>query len=403
MATLVALACRGAAPTPPIPDATGLPVVSPPAAGFDSTALAQVVAYLRAEVDSGSFPGAVVAVGRPGRLALLAAVGRYAADDTWPVDPATIYDLASLTKVVGLTTATLLLTAEGRLTMDDPVTRWVPAFRGQNKDRVTIRHLLTHSSGLPAWVPLFRDAPTRDAALTLVDTIALLRAPGDTFVYSDLGAILLTQVVERAAGMPLDRFLAQRVFEPLGMTATRYLPPAAWHHRIAPTEVDTAWRKRLLRGEVHDENAGRLGGVSGHAGLFSNAPDLARFASWLLEIRAAAPAERAGANERGGSVTPTPPPALVREFTTRQGVPPGSTRALGWDTPSDSGYSSAGTAMSRRAFGHTGFTGTSIWIDPERDLFVILLTNRVNPTRANTRIIRVRARVADLAVAALRP
>jgi CubicO group peptidase (beta-lactamase class C family) len=141
---------------------------------------------------------------------------------------------------------------------------------------------------------------------------------------------------------------------------------------------------------VHDENAGRLGGVSGHAGLFSNAPDLARFASWLLEIRAAAPAERAGASERGGSVTPTPPPALVREFTTRQGVPPGSTRALGWDTPSDSGYSSAGTAMSRGAFGHTGFTGTSIWIDPERDLFVILLTNRVNPTRANTRIFRVR-------------
>jgi len=259
-----------------------------------------------------------------------------------------------------------------------------------------VRHLLTHSSGLPAWIPLFRDAKTRDAALALVDSTALLRAPGDTFIYSDLGAIVLTQVVERAGGEPLDRFLAQRVFGPLGMTATRYLPPAGWQHRIAPTEVDTAWRKRLLKGEVHDENAGRLGGVSGHAGLFSNAPDLARFASWMLALRVGAPADG-----RGAAAGPVPDTALVREFTTRQGIPAGSTRALGWDTPSDSGYSSAGTVMSRRAFGHTGFTGTSMWIDPERELFVILLTNRVNPTRANTRILQVRPRVADLAVSAL--
>ncbi len=401
---LGALACRGAAPAPPPPEPTGLPVVSPAAAGFDSVALTRVVEYLRTEVDSGTFPGAVVAVGRPGRLALLAAVGHYAVDDTWPVDPATIYDLASVTKVVGLTSAALLLVTEGRLDLDDPVVRWVPAFRGPGKERVTVRHLLTHSSGLPAWAPLFREARTREAALALVDSTALLRAPGDTFVYSDLGAIALTQVVERAAGEPLDRFLARRVFEPLGMTATRYLPPAQWHHRIAPTEVDTAWRKRLLKGEVHDENAGRLGGVSGHAGLFSNAPDLARFASWMLSVRAGAPAEGRGSAVGGGPpgpVRPPPDPALVRAFTTRQGVPAGSTRALGWDTPSDSGYSSAGTAMSRRAFGHTGFTGTSIWIDPERDLFVILLTNRVNPTRANTRILQVRPKVADLAVTAL--
>jgi CubicO group peptidase (beta-lactamase class C family) len=400
-----ALACGGAAPVPPAPEASGLPLVSPAAAGFDSAALARVVEYLRAEVDSGAFPGAVVAVGRPGRLALLAAVGHYAVDDAWPVDPATIYDLASVTKVVGLTSAALLLVSEGRLGLDDPVARWVPAFRGPGKDRVTVRHLLTHASGLPAWRPLFRDARTRDAALALVDSTALLRAPGDTFVYSDLGAIVLTQVVERAAGEPLDRFLDRRVFGPLGMTATRYLPPAPWHHRIAPTEVDTAWRGRLLKGEVHDENAGRLGGVSGHAGLFSNAPDLARFASWLLTIRTDAPADDRGSAAGGGAagaVRPLPDPALVRAFTTRQGLPAGSTRALGWDTPSDSGYSSAGTAMSRRAFGHTGFTGTSMWIDPERELFVILLTNRVNPTRANTRILQVRPTVADLAVGALR-
>ena len=402
---LAALACGGGGPAPPAPEPTGLPLVSPAAAGFDSAALARVVEYLRAEVDSGAFPGAVVAVGRPGRLALLAAVGQYAADDTWPVDPATIYDLASVTKVVGLTSATLLLVTDGRLGLDDPVARWVPAFRGPGKERVTVRHLLTHSSGLPAWAPLFRDARTRDAAFALVDSTALVRAPGDTFVYSDLGAIVLTQVVERAAGEPLDEFLGRRVFGPLGMTATRYRPPAQWHHRIAPTEVDTAWRKRLLKGEVHDENAGRLGGVSGHAGLFSNAPDLARFASWMLSIRAGRAAEGRGSGEGGaanGPVRPAPDPALVHEFTTRQGIPARSTRALGWDTPSDSGYSSAGAAMSRRAFGHTGFTGTSIWIDPERDLFVILLTNRVNPTRTNTRILQVRPRVADLAVGALK-
>ena len=402
---LGALACGGAPPAPPAPEPSGLPVVSPAAAGFDSAALARVVEYLKAEVDSGAFPGAVVAVGRPGRLALLAAVGHYGVDDTWPVDPATIYDLASLTKVVGLTSAALLLVTDGRLGLDDPVARWVPAFRGPRKERVTVRHLLTHSSGLPAWAPLFRAAKTRAAAFAVVDSTTLLRAPGDTFVYSDLGAIVLTQIVERAAGEPLDRFLARRVFGPLGMGATRYLPPGAWHHRIAPTEVDSAWRKRLLRGEVHDENAGRLGGVSGHAGLFSNAPDLARFASWMLTIHAGAPAGARGSAEGSppaGAEPPVPDAALVREFTTRQGIPARSTRALGWDTPSDSGYSSAGTAMSRRAFGHTGFTGTSLWIDPDRDLFVILLTNRVNPTRANTRILQVRPRVADLAVGALK-
>lgn len=406
-AALLALACRGTAPAAPAPEASGLPLVSSAAAGFDSAALGRVVDYLRAEVDSGAFPGAVVAVGRTGRLALLAAVGRYGVDDPRPVGPATIYDLASLTKVVGLTTATLLLVADGRLGLDDPVRRWVPEFRGEHADAVTIRHLLTHSSGLPAWRPLFRETTSRAGALALVDTTALLRFPGDTFVYSDIGAILLTQVVERVTEERLDRFLERTVFDRIGMPATRFRPPAAWRDRIAPTERDTAFRGRMLRGEVHDENAGRLDGVSGHAGLFSTAPDLARFATWYLTQlgqdgpRAAPP----GAGGRGTGIDGAPASRsqadVVREFVHRQGIPPGSTRALGWDTPSDSGYSSAGTALSRHAFGHTGFTGTSIWIDPDRDLFVILLSNRVHPTRANTRILQVRPRVADLAVAAL--
>jgi len=373
--------------SPPAPQREPIQVAAAASLGFDSAGLAAVASYVASQVDS-AYPGAVVAVGRHGRLALLAAAGHYGVDDPRPVDPATIYDLASLTKVIGLTTACLLLVDEGKLDLEAPVRAYLPEFQGPGKDRVTIRHLLTHSSGLPAWRPLFKDAATRVAALALVDTTPLSLTPGDSFIYSDLGAITLAQVVERIAGEPLDTFLARRVFEPLDMTSTRYLPPQGWRLRIAPTERDTVFRRRMMHGEVHDENAGRLGGVSGHAGLFSNAPDLALFATWLL-------AARSGLARPGL----TPHSETVVRFTTRQNLPPGSSRALGWDTPSQP--SSAGTRLSEHAFGHTGFTGTSIWIDPEQDLFVILLTNRVHPTRANTRIMRVRPRVADLVVEAL--
>jgi CubicO group peptidase (beta-lactamase class C family) len=342
-------------------------------------------------VDS-AFPGAVIAVGRHDTLLLLTAVGHYAMGDHRPVTPHTIYDLASLTKVIGLTTAVMMVVDSGKLDLDAPVQRYVPAFQGAGKERVTIRHLLTHSSGLPAWRPLFREAATRDAALALVDTTVLSRQPGDTFVYSDLGAIALTQAVEAVAGMRIDRLLDSLVFGPLHMSSTRYLPPDSWRSRIAPTETDTAFRHRALWGEVHDENAGRLGGVSGHAGLFSTAPDLAKFAQWLLDSRIP-PGRPAGGTEA------FLPHDLVVAFTRRQGIPAGSSRALGWDTPSEN--SSAGTKLGPSAFGHTGFTGTSIWIDPDRDLFIILLTNRVNPTRANTKILQVRRRVADLVVDAV--
>jgi CubicO group peptidase (beta-lactamase class C family) len=340
-----------------------------------------VVAYLRSQVDS-AFPGAVIAVGYRDGVVLLAAVGHYGADDKRPVTPETIYDLASLTKVIGLTTVAMMLVDSGKLDLDAPVQRYVPAFQGANKERVTIRHLLTHSSGLPAWRPLYAEAKTREEALALVDTTALLKQPGDTFIYSDLGAILLTQAVEAITGHRLNDFLDARLFGPLGMTSTRFLPPESWRNRIAPTENDTVFRHRLLLGEVHDENSGRLGGVSGHAGLFTTAPDLARFATWLLRLR-------------------TIDSLHVRNFLHKQGIPPGSSRALGWDTPSE--LSSAGTKMGPNAFGHTGFTGTSIWFDPDRNLFIILLTNRVNPTRANTKILQVRRRVADLVNDALTP
>ncbi len=338
-----------------------------------------VISYLRSQVDS-AFPGAVIAVGRHDTVLLLSAVGHYGVDDPRPVTTETVYDLASLTKVIGLTTACMMLVGEGKLDLDAPVQRYVPAFRGANKERVTIRHLLTHSSGLPAWRPLYIEATTRTVAFAMADTTPLLRQPGDTFVYSDLGAMVLTQVVEGLTGQRLDAYLDAHEFKPLGMTSTRFLPPSEWRNRIAPTE--RSQDGTIILGTVHDENAWKLGGVSGHAGLFSTGPDLARFARWLLT---------AWSKDSG----------RVRGFTKRQDIPPGSSRALGWDTPSEN--SSAGTKLGAHAFGHTGFTGTSIWIDPDKDLFIILLTNRVNPTRENNRIGRVRPRVADLVVDALTP
>jgi len=388
---LALTACHAGTPAPAL---RTMPAALPESLGLDAVRLDRVKEYLASQVDS-AYPGAVVAVGRHGRLALLAAVGHYADGDERPVEPETVYDLASLTKVIGLTTACMMLVQEGKLDLDAPAQRYVPEFRGPEKDKITIRLLLTHSAGLTADLPLFDSTRSRAAALALVDTSPLLSAPGTTFVYSDLSAIVLMQVVERITGQPLDAYLEARVFGPLGMTATRFNPPPSWLEHIAPTEVDTMFRHRLLRGEVHDESAARLGGVSGNAGLFSDALDLARFAAWLMAVRTGTPGHGPGVG------LPELRSETVRSFTTRQNIPPGSSRALGWDTPSDSGYSSAGSRLSRRSFGHTGYTGTSIWMDPDNDLFVILLTNRVNPTRANTKILQVRAAVADLVAEAL--
>ena len=393
--TVLLAACPGHTTRPvpvdkDLPVSAGLPAASPQALGFDGAGLAAAVTYLRAEVDSGAFPGAVLAVGRHGRLALLEPVGQYGVGEKDPVQATTLYDLASLTKVVGLTTACMLLVDEGKLALDAPVQRYVSAFQGAGKERVTVRELLTHSSGLPAWRPLYRETATRAQALALVDTTPLDTPPGERFVYSDLGAMVLMQVVEAIANEPIDRFLASRVFGPLGMSATRYLPPPSWWRVTAPTEQDTTFRHRLLRGEVHDANAARLDGISGHAGLFSNAGDLSRFAAMLLN---------GGAWDSLQLIHSE----TVAEFIRRQDLPPGSSRALGWDTPDAprTASSSAGVRLSERAFGHTGFAGTSIWMDPERDLFIILLTNRVNEPDGNTAIRRVRSRVADLIVEAL--
>ncbi|MGH7657341.1 MAG: serine hydrolase domain-containing protein [Gemmatimonadales bacterium] len=345
--------------------------------------------FMDSTVAASITPGAVLGVSYRGRR-FIYGTGRLGIEDPARPDSNTIYDLASLTKVVALTTVTMQLVEEGLLDLDAPVNRYVPAFTGTGKDAVTIRHLLTHTSGLPDWRPLHLETETRREALALVDSTPLDTVPGLRYEYSDLGAIVLTQAVEAVGGHRIDTLFAMRVAEPLGLASTRYLPPAEWTDRIAPTENDP-WRGRILRGEVHDENASRLGGVSGHAGLFSNVPDLLTFSEWLL-----------GAMNPGfGKGWAVPPPEQLPTFIKRQNIPPGSSRALGWDTPS--GESSGGRYIAPSSFGHTGFTGTSIWVDPVRGIAIVLLTNRVHPSRERSSVHDLRRGVADRVLLTIEP
>jgi CubicO group peptidase (beta-lactamase class C family) len=350
----------------------------------DGPARATVRQVMEEGVASQVFPGGVVAVGHEGRLVALEPAGRFTYQENAPaVEAGTIYDLASLTKVVATTTAAMILYERNLLLLDAPVVRYVPEFASGDpagmKPRVLVRHLLAHSSGLPGYVRFFLEVDSRAALLDRIYATPLEFEPGTRSVYSDLGMILLGEIIERVSGQRLDSFLAENVFRPLGMTDTRFTPPASLRARIAPTEDDRDFRHRLVHGEVHDENAWVLGGVAGHAGLFSTARDLASFCQMLLN---------------GGIYAHR---RIVRRdtialFTAREPVPD-STRALGWDTPSPN--SSGGRYLSTRAFGHTGFTGTSIWIDPEKQLFIIALTNRVHPTRENEKIRDFRPRLHE--------
>ncbi len=367
-----------------------LVAASPEAGGFRPGALDEVGRLLDDFVARGAFPGGVVAVGRLGQLAYLRPFGHLTYEPGSPAATTdTLYDLASLTKVVATTTMAMILAGEGKLSLDEPVADFLPRFRGAGKERVTVRHLLTHSSGIDWWAPLYKDIQGPRAYRERIEAMDLVTPPGSAEKYSDLGVILLGEILERVSGQSLEDFEQRRLFAPLGMNDTLYRPLASRPQtlaRLAPTENDS-WRGRVLRGEVHDENAFALGGIAPHAGLFSTAPDLARFAQMLLW---------GGVYDQRRIVSRS----LVEAFTRRAGVVPGSSRALGWDTKSAAG-SSAGTLFSAASFGHTGFTGTSIWIDPDRQLFVILLTNRVYPTRENNLIREARPAVADAVVRAL--
>jgi beta-glucosidase-like glycosyl hydrolase/CubicO group peptidase (beta-lactamase class C family) len=383
--TLPGLAALGAGVQIPARSHGWSPVARPEDAGFRADGLRDVDALLERFVAERAFPGAVLAVGHAGRLAHLRAYGRLSYDpQAAPVAVDTLYDIASLTKVVATTTMAMMLVDERRLDLERPVQAFLPGFRGEHKDVVTVRHLLTHSSGLDWWAPLFKELTGHAAYLERIQALPLVYPPGSKSLYSDLGVILLGEILERVAGESLERFTARRLFGPLGMHDTRYRPGRELLARVAPTERD-AWRGRVLRGEVHDENAFALGGVAPHAGLFSSAPDLARFAQLLAD---------GGVFENRRLVART----TVELFTRRAGVP-ASSRALGWDTKSEG--SAAGTLFSDQSFGHTGFTGTSLWVDPTRRLFAVLLTNRVHPTRENQAIRQARPAVHDAIVRAL--
>lgn len=340
------------------------------------------------EIDSWvgkAFPGAVVAIGMRGRQVALRSFGKMSsAPDAPPMPRDAIFDLASLTKVVGTTTAAELLYDRGLLDLDRPVTRYLPAFAGApGHDRITVRHLLSHSSGLFTTDLLWQHSNSRQALLGLIDRMPVAWEPGSRYQYRDENMILMGEIVERLSGKPLDRFLHDDAFVPLGMHDTGFNPPKRRMPRIAPTEQDDVFRHRLVRGVVHDENAYVLGGVAGHAGLFSTAQDLAKLAQLYL---------------RGGKGLLKP--ASIAAFTTRQTEPPGTSRALGWDMPDASG-SFAGPRASPDALIHTGFTGTSLYIDRRRDAFIVLLTNRVNPTRDNKRIAEARIAIHTAILSAI--
>jgi CubicO group peptidase (beta-lactamase class C family) len=382
--TLVAVAVAGMLPATTDAQGTRRPtgptsaIITDRASALNRRIGDSMSVVLRRALADSAFPGAVAVVGNRQSITNLVTVGRLDARDSTAPSITTIYDLASLTKIVATTTLLLQLVDQGTVALDAPVVRYLPEWKGPRSDGITIRQLLTHSSGLAAWRPFYKEAADRAEARGQLLLVGPEVPPGTRYLYSDMNFMLLGLVIEQVTGMSLDRAFVARVAEPLRLTDTRFRPDTTLRARIAPTEFDP-WRQRQLRGEVHDENASRFDGVSGHAGLFSTAADLARVVRMWLN-RGTLDGVRF-ASER-----------TVAEFTRAQDTLV-SKRALGWETPT--GGNSAGKRLSPGAFGHTGFTGTSIWVDPGRELFLILLTNRVNPTRENRKIGGVRTALAD--------
>ena len=374
--------------------------------GMDADSLARVDALIEAAIRDGATPGAALVVGRGDRVVRLRGYGRLDwASGAAEVTDSSLYDLASLTKVIATTTAVMQLVERGDLALDTRIGEHLFDWAMDWRRDVTVRQLLTHRGGLPPFRPFWQrlagEAQYRGAIAALEPDYG----PGEETVYSDIGLMTLAFLAEEITGQALDSYLYESVFRPLGMRDTWFNPPNSLRDRIAPTEIDTVYRQRHVIGEVHDENAHALGGVAGHAGLFSTARDLAGFAAWILaaarEGRDLAPVSRPAA-ERGALVLSrrlrSPSAEVVAQFVAR--ADSASSRALGWDTPS--GRSSAGDYVGEGAFGHTGFTGTSIWVDPELDLFVVLLTNRVNPTRENQKHIALRRAVHDAVATSIR-
>jgi CubicO group peptidase (beta-lactamase class C family) len=337
------------------------------------------------------FPGCAFAVLAPGdaqpsEIAAYA-VGQFTYEPVaLSVEPGTIFDLASLTKVLVTTTAVMLLYDRQQLALDAPLAAWLPEFAAADpsdarRSRVTLRMLLDHSSGLPGYIPLFESASNRRAMIEACLRQPLTADPGTSTEYSDIGFIILGHLVETITGERLDSYCQREIFAPLGMSTTRFCPDEAIRRSIPPTENDRSFRHRVVQGKVHDENASVMGGVAGHAGLFSNALDPLRLAACILAN---------GVTLSGSQLFSA---QTVARFAEPAHQPSGTSRALGWDTPSVP--SSSGNFFSRHSVGHLGFTGTSLWIDLDAGIAITLLTNRTWPDRSNQAIREVRPRFHD--------
>ncbi len=357
----------------------------PEEVGMSGQTLSRVDSLLYVSIADSAFPGAAVAIGRPNVLVKMQGYGYYTYDSEQRVTSDSKFDLASLTKVVATTTAAMQLFEQGKLKLEDKVARYLPEFAQKGKNDITIRHLLTHTTGLQAFRPFYKEGiTTRRGVIEAIYAEELIYPPGSEMRYSDFNMILLALIVEKITRQNFASYANQKIFTPLGMHNTEFRSTGRGSDpSIVPTEVDNYYRNKLMQGEVHDETAYVLGGTAGHAGLFSTAKDLSQFAFMMM-------------NDGMHNGKQFLKPETIAIFTTAVDRSRHS-RALGWDTKSPEGYSSAGQYFSSRSFGHTGFTGTSMWIDPQTNLFVILLANRVYPTRENKKHSAVRAKLADIA------
>ena len=339
------------------------------------------------------FPGAAWGVLHRGTIAALDATGRFTYEADAPVvQPQTIFDLASVTKVVATTSAAMLLVDRGILDLDSRVGDILPGFvigmePGSGKQKVTFRMLLAHNSGLPAYATLFREHSAPGALLRAILRLPLEAKPGVRTEYSDFGFILLGKAIEILSREPLDIFCAGEIFAPLRLETTRFCPPQKTRPEIPPTEDDSTFRHRIIQGEVQDENCFVLGGVAGHAGVFSNVEDLLRFAGCILAQ---------GRTPEGKALFQ---PSTVELFATRENTADGKSRALGWDVPTEG--SSSGRYFGPRSIGHLGYSGCSLWIDPDQELAIALLTNRTWPDRSNNAIRQLRPAFHDAVVESL--
>jgi serine-type D-Ala-D-Ala carboxypeptidase len=345
----------------------------------------QAFHVLEQAIASKAFPAASVAITQKGHLVALKAFGHFTYEAESPiVTTDTIFDLASISKVLASTTMAMILYERGLLDLDAPIIGLVPEFASEDPRRseISFRMLLAHSSGLPAHEKLYLRAANKEELLRAALRIPLKASPGSSAEYSDIGFIVLGLAMERIAGEPLDAFCQREIFGPLGMKHTMFRPSSAWKASIPPTADDRTFRKRIVQGEVYDENASLMDGVAPQAGVFSTAYDVASFALAML---------------KGGA--PILRQATINLFTTRQISPSGTSRALGWDTPSLP--SQSGKYLSAGSFGHLGYTGTSLWIDPERNLSITMLTNRTWPDSSNQAVKEVRPRFHDAVAEAL--